>query len=268
LRCEKMGKGYFVVSSSADEECEREMQREIEEEEEEEIEIEKLHPRNEEDWDYSNIFLKEGLSILPTETYRFIDALSKFWSDKDGLRRIKWSDDLFCTRNFIETISTGGRALDAYLRIPDCLVRFQDGQVLLLSDREGAKICEIFLDRQLSGSSCMGLFFGHFAFETDPTSKSCPLRCHSMITRVKSLRDIDSCSMKLFNGETVYPSSQRRVIKDMLSPGLNGSENFAASNITGTPETFIAARQKQKDLELSHLEEICNEIIFELEQID
>jgi|AntRauTorckE5430_2_1112549.scaffolds.fasta_scaffold00188_12 hypothetical protein len=263
-RCEKIGNGYFVVRSAADEECEREMQREIEEEDEEEIEIEKLPPRNEEDWNYSSIFSIEGPSLLPTETYCFVDALSKFWSDKEGLRRIKWSNNLFCTRNFIETISDQGRALDEYLRIPDCLVRFQDGKVLLLSDREGAKICELFLERQLSEVPCTSLLFGHFAFETDPSSKSF-LRCN-LTTHVKSLSDIDSCSIKLFNGETVYPSSQRTVMKDMLCLGI--SENSVNSNVSGSPEKFVVARQKQKDLELSHLQELCNELICELEQLD
>ena len=278
-RCEKMGKGYFVVRCDADEECEREMQRDIEIEEKEQIETEKLPPRDELDWDYSTIFSKkrklctnEGISRLPTETYRLVDALSNFWSDKEGLKRITWSGDLFCTRNFIKTMSTKGRNLDEYLRIPDCLVRFQDGQVLLLSDREGAKICEIFLDKQLSGASCMGIWFGHFAFETDPSSKSF-LRCNPS-TRVHSfLCDIDSCSMKLFNGETVYPSYQRKVMKDMLSVGINGpanstTGNLVSSNVTGSPENFIIARQKQKDLELSDLQEICSEIICTLEQRD
>eukprot|EP00979_Chaetoceros_neogracilis_P009353 scaffold2117_cov245-Chaetoceros_neogracile.AAC.1 len=264
-RCETMGKGYFVVRSCADEECERETQREIEEEEEKEIEIQRLLPRNERDWNYGKIFSNAGLITLPTDIYRFVDALSKFWSDKEGLRRIKWSDNLFCTKNFIKTVSNGGSALDEYLRIPDCLVRYQDGKVLLLSDREGAKICELFQDRQLSGTSCMGLSFGHFAFETDPSSPPF-LRCNSR-SCINSLSDIDSCSMKLFNGDTLYPSSQRKALKDMLSV-LSGFGNLTPSNVSRSPETFIAARQKQKEIELSHLRDVCNEIIYELEQID
>jgi hypothetical protein len=199
-RCEKMGNGYFVVrNGGADEECEREMQREQEQEEEEYVESEKLPPRKEQDWDYSIIF--SNMRRLPTKTYRLVDALLKFWSDQEGLKRIKWSDNLFCTHNFIKTIEKERRDLDEYLRIPDCLIRFQNGQVLLLSDREGAKICEILLDRQLSGDPCMGIQFGHFAFETDPTSKAL-LRCN-LSKRVHSfLSDKDSCSIKLFNGET------------------------------------------------------------------
>jgi len=264
-RCETMGKGYFVVRSCADEECERETQREIEEEEEKEIEIQRLLPRNERDWNYGKIFSNAGLITLPTGIYRFVDALSKFWSDKEGLGRIKWSDNLFCTKNFIKTVSNGGSALDEYLRIPDCLVRYQDGKVLLLSDREGAKICELFQDRQLSGTSCMGLSFGHFAFETDPSSPPF-LRCNSR-SCINSLSDIDSCSMKLFNGDTLYPSSQRKALKDMLSV-LSGFGNLTPANVSRSPETFIAARQKQKEIELSHLRDVCNEIIYELEQID
>ena len=161
-RCEKYGNGYFVVRSGADEECERELNREIKEEEEEELEIERVSTRNERDWDWKQIFAEEGLNTLPTKQYQFVDALSIFWSDKKGLRRIKWSDNLFRTRNFIKTVEINGNVLDNYLRIPDCLVRFQSGQVLLLSDREGANICELFLERQASGISCMGHMLGHF----------------------------------------------------------------------------------------------------------
>ena len=270
-RCEKYGKGYFVVRSGADEECERELNREIEEEEEEQLEIERVPPRNERDWDYKQIFQEEGINTLLFKHYRFVVALSKFWSDKEGLTRIKWSDDLFCTRNFIKTVETNARnAIDNYLRIPDCLVRFKGGQVLLLSDREGSKICELFLERQASGISCMGHMFGHFAFETDPNSKTC-LRCDPSNHGI-SLRDIDCCSMILFNGGTSYPSSQRNAMKAMLSAGINDFANstvgsLSLSNVTGSPEKFISTRQKQKDLELSDLEDICNEIICDFEQI-
>lgn len=117
----------------------------------------------------------------------------------------------------------------------------------------------------------MGHTFGHYAFETDPNLTSYYLRCDPNNHAIP-LRDLDCCSMKLFNGGTVYPSSQHSVMKEMLSfdavqfasstPG-----NFTATNVTGSHEKFIAARQKQKDLELSDLEEICNEIICDLEQI-
>ena len=270
-RCKKYGNGYSVVRSDADEECERELQREIEEEAEEEVEIEKLPPRKELEWDYNEIFSMEGINRPQTETHPFPEALSKFWSDKEGVKNIKWSNNLFCTLNFIKTVSKEDRALDEYLRIPDCLVRFQSGQVLLLSDREGAKICKLFLARQASGTSCMGHMFGHFAFETDPTSKTYYLRCDPTNHAIP-LRDLDCCSMKLFNGGTIYPSSQRNIMKEMLSVGTmqfasSTLGNATASNVTGSHEKFIAARQKQKDLELSDLEGICKEIICDLEQI-
>jgi hypothetical protein len=78
--------------------------------------------------------------------------------------------------------------------------------------------------------------------------------------------------MKLFNGGTIYPSSQRNIMKEMLSVGTmqfasSTLGNATASNVTGSHEKFIAARQKQKDLELSDLEGICKEIICDLEQI-
>jgi DNA-binding Xre family transcriptional regulator len=55
-------------------------------------------------------------------------------------------------------------------------------------------------------------------------------------------------------------------MKDMLCLGI--SENSVNSNVSGSPEKFVVARQKQKDLELSHLQELCNELICELEQLD
>ncbi|GFH47534.1 hypothetical protein CTEN210_04009 [Chaetoceros tenuissimus] len=175
------------------------------------------------------------------------------------IRAIKWPTNLHCTTNFTKTILVNdGSPVDNYLRIPDCFVQFPSNEVLLLSDREGAKICDIFLDQKNSGFSS-NYFFGHFAYESDPNSNNTMLRCDLNPVANIPLSSDKVCSMKLFNGETNYPSSQKETMKGLLS---------IKKAVGGIVEAFVNAREKGKNMELSCLEKICNELALELEEQD
>ncbi|GFH47532.1 hypothetical protein CTEN210_04007 [Chaetoceros tenuissimus] len=258
-RCEKLGEGYNTIITATDEECERELQREVEVEEEEEVEISKQHPFSEKDWDYMKIFSCNDVSELSIEVVPYGKMLEENLSIGSEIRAIKWPTNLHCTTNFTKTILVNdGSPVDNYLRIPDCFVQFPSNEVLLLSDREGAKICDIFLDQKNSGFSS-NYFFGHFAYESDPNSNNTMLRCDLNPVANIPLSSDKVCSMKLFNGETNYPSSQKETMKGLLS---------IKKAVGGIVEAFVNAREKGKNMELSCLEKICNELALELEEQD
>ncbi|GFH58370.1 hypothetical protein CTEN210_14846 [Chaetoceros tenuissimus] len=251
-----LGTGYKIRTSATDEECEREMQREVEEEEEEEIEVAKQIPCQQHDWDYGTIFSCNSACQLSINPISFYDMLLHNMSNKRNIRKVQWPNNLYCTPNFISTIKVeNGYSIDEYLRLPDCFVRFPDTSVVLLSDREGANIYELFLHER-DKQNISNYFFGHFAYESDPKTEG-SLRCDLNEEENMFLSSSIACSIKLFNGDTRYSSSQRESVKRLLS--FNESTNDFA-------QSFVNARDKGKDFEMSDLERICEEIVLELEQ--
>ena len=292
-RVEHLGKDYCITRSVADEECERELEREVEEEEQVQIEFDRMDPRIEVDWDYSSIFSSNSCTEVSTAKHLLSTVVQKFVSN-ENVRNIMYSDKVFCTENFIHTCtikskSAKGDYLDSVLRIPDCFIRFPCGDILLLSDREGALILPSFIDKELDQSQTIasGLYFGHYAFETIVNSDRLPflrVNSHSMQATAKrrklsailpfhskiSLDEKDSCSLKLFNGDTMYPGSLKRTLKGMLS---HSSEDLASSGISnikltlasGEPEAFVERRGKLRDYDMSDLENISKEIACEMD---
>ena len=107
-----------------------------------------------------------------------------------------------------------------------------------------------------------GYYFGHCAFEIDLIYKNSTslLQCVQIASRHNYIHYVDACSLKLFNGETMYPDSQRHKLKEMLFPTSNISDIVKASvptEVCGEPEALVVARKKSKDLDHSDLEKVC-----------
>ena len=260
-RCNKLGSLYGVMRTGVDEECEREMQREIEEEEEEEVEYSKVVARSETDWNYDSIFSSESIKGLPIKTFNIVHIMTKHVSCQ-SLSRIKWSNKVICTENFMITIQCDGH-LDEFLRIPDSMVHFPCGTILLLSDREANKVLPLFQKKIALGILEKDYHFGHYPFESEQ-DQSKFLRCG----KNHILRDEIACSLKLFNGETQYPRSQFNTLKEMLSGAMNhvSSGNFNMSKSSGEPEYLVMARRKNTELDRSDLEMMCSEIACQAEK--
>jgi hypothetical protein len=267
-RVNDLGKGYTVMKTGVDEECERELEREVEEEEQEERESSSMTPRSEIDWNYSSIFNTDSTTKLPTKVYLLGTAIRTFMSCKN-LGSIGWSNKVFCTENCIIPISIGTNgSLDNFLRIPDCFVRFPTGEILLLSEREANQILQLFWRRK-KGPGSDGYHFGHCAFESD----SCGVQHLRYSTGQKHaspiISDQDACSVNLFNGVCAYPGSQRQVLKGMLFRAretIITSDNIVnISNTSGDPLNLVTARAKNSDYDRSDLDQICVEIVSEYE---
>lgn len=262
-RSSHLGKSYSVMRTGADEECERELEREIEEEEEEEIEFDRMTAFDEKDWDYTSIFRSRSPTNLPIEVHHISDIMCNYISCK-SLTNIKWSKKVLCTSNFIHTIQIKDGNLDDFLRVPDCVIYFPSGETLLISDREANEILDLFQGSTGSNKKNVNSHsFGHYAFEIEPDQEPL-LRCGK---KNVIMHDDIICSTKLFNGETMYPRNQQRVLKDMLSCAkdcIDSSESFATTEASGEPEVLVLARRKNANFEMSDLENICKEIAMEV----
>eukprot|EP01083_Nonionella_stella_P024044 66524_1 len=100
----------------------------------------------------------------------------------------------------------------------------------------------LFQNRETSTSSRNDHYFGHYAFESQSTSTS-SLRVGKKSTILSN--DI-ACSMKLFNGETMYSGKQIPVLKSMLSCAkeCTSSGTFTETKASGEPETLVSGRRK------------------------
>ncbi len=260
-RCKALGTSYKIMKTDADEECEREIEREVEEELEKEVVYSKMKARNEVDWNYHSILISKSVRDLPIKVYHFSVMIQSCMSC-ESLVKIKWSRKVFCTRNFIKTIASKGK-IDDFLRIPDSLVHFPSGEILLLSDREANQFLPGFqaCSHTLSDN---GFYFGHYAFEIE--QRFFPfLRCGR---KELAMPELMTCSLKLFNGETMYPGYQAKVLKNMLSGAMEGAtsgETFNLTKASGEPEHLVSARRKDADFDCSDLQKICSQLACEAE---
>ena len=252
-----LGDSYTVMRTGVDEECERELEREVEEEEEEEVEHTKMSAFNEVDWDFSSILKSTLTAQLPVKVHEISHIMCKYMSCK-SLAHIGWSKKVLCTNNFIRTIQFEDN-LDDFLRIPDCFVLFPNGELLLLSEREANKVLQLFQSTK-STTFKYNHYFGHYAFENDSSQVK-----FLGYGENYAIPDDIACSLKLLNGETMYPGTQRSTMKSMLSNAKSciSSEKSTVTNASGKPKTLVQSRGNNADYDRSDLERVCIELACE-----
>jgi len=119
-----------------------------------------------------------------------------------------------------------------------------------------------------------GYFFGHHSFETDHLQNiGFGPSLRSGQKKGDRIPDDIACTLKLWNGETMYPGSQRSVLKSMLSHAKKAASSECSTSdthtsvtktkISGEPETLVDARRKNPDYDRSDLERICQELANE-----
>jgi len=274
-----LGNSYAVRKNATDEECERELEREVEEEEVEELKLPQMKPRNEEEWDVSKVFCVDSVNGLkelcaPISLKDVISIyLSPFYS---SLKHVDWSSKVFCTGNFLKTITKEG-PLDHYMKVPDAMLCFTNGEILLVSDREADMVLDYILGRKCCPNNCVK--FCHMAFESDAelplsfngTSLSISSKINiSKMLFEKQISTKDACSLKLFNGETSFPGNQMVTLKKMLSCAKLTVDkgNFLVSQASGEPNKLVQLRGKHPFYDRSHIEAICIELSCEAENTE
>jgi hypothetical protein len=163
----KCGEGHWVVAGAGvNEECERELEQEEEQEEEQEVQVARVDAAAEQDWAYAGAFAAASASNLAffTGICSLPDAMPLLQSSCVG--SISWSSKVFVTSNFMLTTAAAaaavgslggdarataravaqaaaaGQRLSEYLRPVGSMLAIQNGDVVLLSEREAEGILE------------------------------------------------------------------------------------------------------------------------------
>ena len=270
-RCKELGRSYSILRTGAEEECERELQLEVEEEQEQEVQEQEMTPMEECHWDYPSLFLAPSVSALRScQKSSLHDVISRHLSVKE-LSRLGWSDKIFCTNNFVQTILNNQQEkmmLDRFIRTADFMIRFPSGEYLLLSERETDALLQEFWKRRDSGEIMQGHYLCHRSFECDEVlEKSSLLRIGSATD--DGIDDHVASSLQLFAGDTMYESEGRKVaLKKIVSDFRSNTsvrEDNELSDITGHPEELVCMRGKFSSFEMSDLEKVCSTLICEIE---
>ena len=238
---EKFGRGQEVFCSLLDEECERELEREEEQEEEEENEVPREVPHQERDWDFAKFLVlsnqRSHMQAMGSKAYDLSAAVETFLLPKK-LTSISWDggkDQLpvLLTRNFLRTLKSS-KQLSRYLRQVDPFVVLQDGEILIISDREADELLEWEFNNKLDTSRLKSYASKH----KDVWSKL-RTKFNNMLGRIQ-----------LFNGETMFGSNARRLEIKKLLPTREARD--AAIEMIGI-------RGLDRFLQGSDLAEICRE---------
>ena len=265
------------VSGGMEEECERERELEREREEELQKETTEMQPRSEVDW-YVRASLFTLPSQLPDDTgvIHLADFI-KYHLQPTTINQINWSSCIFGTRNFFSAVLSPSGAsvltLTDYLRVADTCVCYQNGQVLLVSEREAdilidfcsrpkgiiraegsakpfsqvlhLSLATLSIDRELNGSAIKGINGPLMVLKGSGGRLD---QSDSILLKPAVLTEL-----QLFAGETMY-SNRSTDLKLLLSqiPGQPSA--------SGQPEHIVDLREKHRDFPFSDLEKICKEV--------
>lgn len=240
-----MGKGCTVISGILEGECERELEQEQERERERQLERHAaMVPVKESDWDYSAALSPAAgndIMVLDLSEAIPLAALASELS-VEGISSIQWSEMVFCTKNFMRTVSyppdTAHRdrdapLLDGYLRpVNGLLLSPVSKTILLLSEREADNILRLQWQRgELleSGNGTpllLNLAYLRLA-HTNPTLFRKRFPSLHLAVPARAL-----VSIQLFSGETKYSTEQQRAeLVDMLAG--NAHAHTAAMKLPG-----------------------------------
>lgn len=262
----RYGTDFSTSQRGADEECERELELEQELEEEVEPEIPRMCPVPESDWNFSSIFTCSTPHTLPITTYSLSDVM-KSRLVPQTLALIKWSADIYCTTNFLETVANSSQVkelcLNKYLRLVDAAIRFPGGEVLLISEREADHLLNLFWEgvtqrqRRNKWNPTQPSFFHHsFARRaSDRTSQSLSLVLPP--TRELNISDETMASVQLFAGETTYRTASRREALKAMLLARKCHINKVVIAANAEPEHLVEMRGLHHQMSYSDLEKIC-----------
>jgi hypothetical protein len=179
----KCGEGHWVVAcAGVNEECERELEQEEEQEEEQEVQVARVDAAAEQDWSYATVLAvhnAKGLSAF-TGICSLPDAMLLLQPSYAAGSSISWSSNVFVTSNFMLTTATAaaavgslggdaqataravaqaaaaGQRLSEYLRPVGSMLALQNGDVVLLSEREAEGMLEHLWRAAATGSGVPG----------------------------------------------------------------------------------------------------------------
>jgi len=277
-RVRAYGKDFYLLATGCDEECEREMELEIEREEECEVEMPSMKPSNEKRWNFISLFTSYSPKQLPI----YVHSLKEFVRDfikPANLARVNWSDNIYCTENFANTIanwSGNSNCLNGYLRAVDFIVGFPSDDILLVSEYEANDLLKLFWDP----TSNTGHTIQNFCFLRRSMDNSCEvlLLCPTRrnvddsnalpwqprrFNHIETVTDDQSmASLQLFSGDATYSTSMRKdALKSVLRVKKEGEDDDYCPKTQA--EELLEMRGKEKTFFYSDLEKICVALLCE-----
>ncbi|KAL7561124.1 hypothetical protein ACA910_009179 [Epithemia clementina (nom. ined.)] len=283
--------GSHVVQRvrNTDEECERELELVSEQEQEEQIEIQNLDPRAECEWVLDSLFVARSPEDLPsTAGVQKLSVFVHHHLNPPSISQLGWLDSIYGTKNFFFSVLSQ-QALNMYLRLVDGAIFFPGSKtVLLLSEREFDMILEKmhkfpyapnakgfgigFTRDQVASEFHLVLF--HLTMARTAVDGKIPGLTPGAITlgMLKHFHlaqwndalpdDLLAC-LQLFAGETVFPTSTRRLALKTIIQGTSTT----GFDDTGRAELLLCEARAMADMRgysqcypHSALENICKEI--------
>ncbi|KXS16815.1 hypothetical protein M427DRAFT_285457 [Gonapodya prolifera JEL478] len=228
-RCAHYGaEVQIAVSKMANDECERELEMEEEEELEKEQEIPRQHAVVEKRWQYSTALTATSISDLATQCMSIKAAATSFIA-QHHIAVLRWPHRLYCTVDFLRTVANNA-PLD-FLRVADVAILFNNGDVLMLSDKEADAILALVLSHRPNRPEQWRL-----------VNVSHARTCHS------DLPDDLAAAVEVLNGETVFLDDKRKAaVKALVDRG---------DKDTKSPVMDLVASRMRSDWSRSHLEAV------------
>lgn len=258
-RSVRLGSDVLLLAKSASEECERELEEEEEEEQEQEKARPRLIARKESDWDYKSALtwprIVSNLPGMQSAVISIRDAVRGFISTEDGrdLNLVNWDDKVFCTFNFLHSVST--KPYDYTLRPVNVGLVFPSGQVLLLSQRETDAFLPLFWATPSTGVTATTRLVHLSSVSDRDRYHSLALPYNALSSTTPRLAEETIACMELFNGETSYPSTERRLALAAM---------LAIEEASGAPRRLVELRGLDHMYEKSDLESVCDDVARQL----
>ena len=132
-----------------------ELELEVEEEAEAELEVAAMTPVQEKPWDFEVVLQVSNPKFLPTSVGVMpLQSLAENFIKPTSVGKVKWADDLFCTKNFVHTVACKfDSSLNFYLRIINSMLQFPSGYFLLVSEYEANHLLKVFWENKEIGTA-------------------------------------------------------------------------------------------------------------------
>jgi hypothetical protein len=240
---QEYGAGFQASATNYDEECERELEKEVEKEVEVERQLPVETPKSETDWISTMFFQYSSVADLPAEQVSTLAQVMNERSDRGLLQTnaISWPLDIWCTTNFAIPIETSGTVMN-HLRPLDTIVAFDNGQVLLISERESDCLLSMLQGTARSTVQsirrpCRFSLWNWSYFRLRRVVES-PFRerTASVTSVVRHSRVM--AALQLFNGETSFTDENCEALASLLQPATSKEASKLLVQIRGLSFMF------------------------------
>lgn len=262
-----------ILVTAHNEECERELHNEHFEERQGEVERARFSPSEEIEWDYNTLLRTDSARRLINTGIIEVKELGDFVRESispPALSQIQWSGShFFGTRNFFSTVTASGGKLNAFARVIDAVLFFDDGTKLLLSEYEADQVLRLLWTSSIVPKfSFVNLPYLVHLVERDgkvPDLARVPLSLGSVrkvggaFSFASHVSVVTTSLCQLYNGETMFTKNQKAVVTQALRQILGPLRERRET----TFQAFAEARGNLPKWRFSLLHELCHTMDFE-----